>query len=92
MMPAPPPPALILLAYALVNGSVFLLYANDKRKAQAAAWRIPEKILLLSAFFGPFGAYGAMKLLRHKTQKLKFSLVPVFLLVHAGLITGAILW
>ena len=92
MMPPPPPPVLILLAYALVNGSVFLLYAYDKRKARVAAWRIPEKILLLSAFFGPFGAYGAMKLLRHKTQKLKFYLVPVFLLVHAGLITGAILW
>jgi uncharacterized membrane protein YsdA (DUF1294 family) len=92
MMPAPLPPVLILLAYAVVNGSIFLLYANDKRMARAAAWRTPESILLLSAFFGPFGAYGAMKLLRHKTQKLKFYLVPVFLLVHAGLITGAILW
>jgi len=91
MMPATPYPALILLIYALVNGSVFLLYAYDKRKAQMAAWRIPENILLLSAFFGPFGAYGAMKLLRHKTQKVKFYLVLVFLLVHTGLIIDAII-
>jgi uncharacterized membrane protein YsdA (DUF1294 family) len=77
--------------YAIVNGLVFLLFAHDKKKAQVTAWRTPENILLLFAFFGPFGAYGAMKILRHKTRKVKFYLVPVFLVIHMGLIIDAML-
>jgi uncharacterized membrane protein YsdA (DUF1294 family) len=70
---------------------VFLLFAHDKKKAQGTARRTPENILLLFAFFGPFGAYGAMKIFRHKTQKVKFYLVPVFLVIHMGLIIDAML-
>jgi uncharacterized membrane protein YsdA (DUF1294 family) len=77
--------------YAFVNGLVFLLFAHDKKKAQGTAWRTPEHILLLFAFFGPFGACGAMKIFRHKTQKVKFYLVPVFLVIHMGLIIDATL-
>ena len=71
-----------LAVYAVLNIIAFLLYANDKRKAKSNAWRTPENLLLLVAAFGPFGAYGAMLLFRHKTRKLKFYLVPVFLSVH----------
>ena len=71
-----------LALYAVLNIIAFLLFANDKRKAKNNAWRTPENLLLLVAAFGPFGAYGAMLIFRHKTRKLKFYLVPVFLFVH----------
>ena len=82
-------PAIILAIYAIVNVFVFLLFAHDKRKAQVSAWRTPENVLLLFAFFGPFGACAAMRLFRHKTRKAIFYLVPVFLILHLGLIISA---
>jgi len=74
-----------LALYLLVNIISFVLFANDKRKARNKNWRTRESVLLTSAFFGPFGAYAAMKIFRHKTQKNKFYLVPFFLLMHTGL-------
>ena len=75
-------PVLFLALYTVLNIIAFLLYANDKRKAKINAWRTPENLLLAVAALGPFGAYTAMRLFRHKTRKLKFYLVPVFLIVH----------
>jgi uncharacterized membrane protein YsdA (DUF1294 family) len=72
--------------YAILNGMVFSLYAYDKRKAKKNAWRIPENQLLFFALIGPFGAYGAMQVFRHKTQKPKFYLVPVFTILHIVII------
>jgi uncharacterized membrane protein YsdA (DUF1294 family) len=69
--------------YAVLNIIAFLLFANDKRKAKKNAWRTPENFLLLVAAIGPFGAYGSMLIFRHKTRKLKFYLVPVFLIIHS---------
>ncbi len=71
-----------LAVCTVLNIIAFFLFANDKRKAKRNAWRTPENLLLLVAALGPFGAYGAMLLFRHKTRKLKFYLVPVFLIVH----------
>ena len=34
------------------------------------------------SFFGPFGAYAGMNKFRHKTQKLKFKLISVFLIIQ----------
>lgn len=79
-------PAIILVLYAIVNGFVFLVFFYDKRNAQMDAWRIPENVLLLFAFYGPFGACAAMRLFRHKTKKPKFYLVLVFLILHTVLI------
>jgi len=75
-------PLFFLVCYVILNTGAFLLYANDKRKARCNGWRTPESVLLSIAALGPFGAYAAMLLFRHKTRKLKFYLVPVFLLVH----------
>ena len=72
-----------LALYAVLNIIAFLLFANDKRKAKNNAWRTPENFLLLVAAIGPFGAYGAMLIFRHKIRKLKFYLVPVFLIIHS---------
>jgi uncharacterized membrane protein YsdA (DUF1294 family) len=79
-----------LFIYAVLNIIAFLLYANDKKKAQRNAWRTPESLLLLVAAAGPFGAYGAMLIFRHKTRKLKFYLVPLFLFIHLGVIISLV--
>ena len=71
-----------LVFYAVLNIIAFLVFANDKRKAKNNAWRTPENLLLLVAAFGPCGAYASMLIFRHKTRKLKFYLVPIFLFVH----------
>ena len=78
----------LVLLFLLVNWAVFLLYAADKRRAVTARWRIPEATLLCSALFGPFGAFSTMQILRHKTQKLRFFVVPLFCLLQIL----AILW
>ena len=79
---------LLFACCAIVNGWAFFTYAYDKHKAQKNTWRTPENTLLVIAFLGPFGAYAAMKLFRHKTHKIKFYLVPVFCILQIG----AILW
>jgi uncharacterized membrane protein YsdA (DUF1294 family) len=77
---------IIFIVYAILNGIVFSIYAYDKRKARKNGWRISENRLLFFALIGPFGAYGAMNLFRHKTLKTKFLLVPVFLVLHLAVI------
>ncbi|MCK9591770.1 MAG: DUF1294 domain-containing protein [Methanoregula sp.] len=79
---------IILGVYAITNVVVFSLFAYDKRKAQKNAWRIPENQLLFCALIGPFGAYAAMLVFRHKTRKLKFYLIPVVTLLHLALLIG----
>lgn len=75
----------LIAAYLLVNAVSFLAYYHDKRSAKHSVWRTPEKTLLALAFFGPFGAFVAMHVFRHKTQKPKFRLVPLFLVLHVAL-------
>jgi uncharacterized membrane protein YsdA (DUF1294 family) len=85
------PPEFFLILYALVNGCTFVAYAYDKKKAATAAWRTPENLLLVYALAGPFGAYAGMKIFRHKTRKIKFYLVPLFLVIHSGVIIAILL-
>jgi uncharacterized membrane protein YsdA (DUF1294 family) len=76
-------PALVAIAiYLIANAVSFLIYYRDKRSAERSAWRTPEKRLLILALVGPFGAFAAMRLFRHKTQKATFRLVPLFLCLH----------
>jgi len=72
----------ILALYILINLVAFVLFTHDKRQAQNGGWRIPESTHILVALFGPFGAYGAMRIFRHKTRKVIFYLVPIFLVLH----------
>jgi uncharacterized membrane protein YsdA (DUF1294 family) len=67
----------------IVNSVALLIFGIDKLKSKKGGWRIPESRLLLIAFFGPFGACAGMLLFRHKTRKLKFLLVPIFLFIQA---------
>jgi uncharacterized membrane protein YsdA (DUF1294 family) len=83
-----------LLCYLLaVNLLAFALMGADKSKARRGAWRIPEKVLFLSALVGgSVGAIAGMFAFRHKTKHLRFVLgLPAILL--AQLIAAAlVLW
>jgi uncharacterized membrane protein YsdA (DUF1294 family) len=76
----------LLVLLVIVNIFSMIVFGVDKLKSKRGGWRIPESRLLLVALFGPFGAYAGMLLFRHKTRKVKFLLVPVFLFIHVYLI------
>jgi uncharacterized membrane protein YsdA (DUF1294 family) len=78
---------IFLMVYTFLNGMAFLFYALDKSAARKKTWRIPENLLLCIALIGPFGACAAMKVLRHKTRKWKFYLVPLFTILHIAILT-----
>jgi uncharacterized membrane protein YsdA (DUF1294 family) len=86
-------PATLLAVMTALNIIVFAVFAADKDAARKNSNRISEQTLLLLSLFGPFGAYGAMKVFRHKTQKIGFYLVPLFLLLHlAGIVYGLVVF
>ena len=70
---------LIALLFFLAGSLLcFLLYGIDKRRAKRGAWRISEKVLLLTGLFlGAPGALAAMRLLRHKTKHSYFYAVNI---------------
>lgn len=78
--------AIEMAVYILLNVLAFGMFLWDKRKAQEDKWRTKESTLLLCALLGPWGAVAGMKVARHKTRKIKFKLVYVFLLVHIAII------
>jgi uncharacterized membrane protein YsdA (DUF1294 family) len=78
--------ALFFLIYGLFNVLTFSIFASDKIKAGKNMARIPENQLLVPALIGPFGAFAAILMFRHKTRKLKFYVVPVIALLHGVLI------
>lgn len=65
---------MMLIYYLLaVNVLTFIVYGVDKGKARRGRWRVPEATLMgLAALGGSVGAWLAMQLFRHKTQKKKF--------------------
>lgn len=66
-------PINLLYAYWGLSTLTFLVYANDKRKAQKGAWRTKESSLHLLALLGGWpGAAFAQQFLRHKSQKRAF--------------------
>lgn len=71
-----------LAVYILINVIVFGMYLWDKHKAKNDKWRTPEKTLLIGALLGPWGAAIGMEVAHHKTRKLKFKLVYLFLFIH----------
>ena len=75
------------MAILAVNVFAFLTYMTDKILAKLGCRRITESFLiLLGVFFGATGAYLAMILFRHKTSKLKFSLLmPILMALQWGL-------
>ena len=80
----------LYLYLAIINAVSFLLMLADKRKARKNLWRIPEKTLLgVCAIGGSLGGLLAMKLFRHKTRHLRFSVgIPVMLALHILLVAS----
>lgn len=79
--------AFLAAIYFALNLFAFGVYGFDKTKAALNKWRISEKMLLILAFFGPFGAYAGMIIFRHKTQKRPFTwAVPLFILIHLAVV------
>jgi len=76
----------LIAILVVVNIISLVLFGVDKLKSMSGGWRIPEANLLLVALCGPFGAYAAMLLFRHKTRKIKFLLVPLFMFIQLGVI------
>lgn len=76
----------VFVFLTILNVISLVFFGLDKLKSKRGGWRIPELRLLMVALFGPFGAYTAMLLFRHKTRKAKFFLVPIFLFIHLYLL------
>ena len=75
-----------IAVYAVLNLISLYMFFSDKRKAEKGKWRTTENALLTSAFFGPIGATLGMHLAHHKTNKPKFKLVYLFLILHIAVI------
>lgn len=76
----------------LINLLSFALYGIDKHKAQKHAYRIPEKVLILSTVLGGgIGALLGMHVFHHKTRKPLFYIgVPVILVLEICIAVYAI--
>ncbi len=73
---------IVLLIYIVINLIAFAMYGMDKHRAVKQEWRIPESSLLTVSFFGAIGATAGMRFFRHKTRKMKFKLVYLFLAMN----------
>ncbi|MFL6845802.1 MAG: DUF1294 domain-containing protein [Allosphingosinicella sp.] len=77
-----------LAALLVLNLVTIVHYWEDKRRAVAGAWRIPESTLLFLAMIGGSpGALLACRLFRHKIRKQPFA---GFLLFTAAVQAGAL--
>ena len=79
---------LLSLYLILINAAALLFMLTDKLRAKQNRWRIPEATLMgIAAAGGSFGAFVGMKLFRHKTRHLKFTIgVPLLLVIHIVLL------
>jgi len=82
------PIILIILYFVPVNLISFYLMGSDKRKAIKNKRRISEKTLFLWAVAGgSIGAIFGMKIFRHKTLHLSFTLgMPLIFLIEAAIV------
>ena len=81
----------VAIALAAWNLVVFCVYGLDKYKAKKDKWRIPEKTLLLLAFF--LGAFLGMRVFHHKTKHRLFTIgVPVCLLLNIAALYVLLFW
>ena len=84
----------ILAAWLVsVNLVAFAYYGYDKSCARSASRRVPEAVLHgLALAGGSFGAYGGMRLFRHKTIKGGFQIFFWFIVVMQVLLIAAIIY
>ena len=78
----------ILLYIIIINLIAFALMGIDKSRARRKAWRIPEKVLFISAILGgSIGAWAGMYVFHHKTRHWYFVVgMPLILAIQIVLI------
>ena len=76
--------AVVALWLCFTSAIDFALMGVDKWKARRGAWRVPEKVLFLSALAGgSLGSLAGMALFRHKTRHWSFRLgMPAILILQ----------
>lgn len=78
-----------IIAYLIIINLIsFILFTLDKKRSISKKWRIPESTLIfVSLMGGSAGSLLGMKLFKHKTKKLKFTiLVPISLIINILLV------
>ena len=75
---------LLFIYLLLINAAGFLLMLIDKQKAVHHRWRIPERVLFLTAILGGSpGSILGMRVFHHKTLHPQFSIgMPVILVLQ----------
>lgn len=69
-------PLWVAALYGGISVACFLLYAEDKSKAQKGRWRVAESSMQIISLIGGWpGAIVAQQVLRHKTRKRGFQFV-----------------
>lgn len=65
-----------LISYLTMSLLTFVLYLDDKHRAQRRAWRIAERMLHLSELAGGWlGGFIAQRIVRHKSSKASYQIV-----------------
>lgn len=78
----------IIIYLLLINLISVVVTISDKRRAIKRKWRIRESaLLILSALGGSLGMYITMKVIRHKTNHIKFMLgIPLIFVLQCLLL------
>ena len=77
---------ILIIVFGAISVINFFMYGIDKRKAKKGKWRISEKALLCTSFFGgAIGGFLGMRVFHHKTKHWYFWVINVLgLLIHVG--------
>lgn len=83
----------LILISGVISIIAVVLTIYDKWAAKHGKRRIPEKILMLVAFFGgAIAMYLTMILIRHKTKHNKFMIgLPIMIVLHIIIIIKVVL-
>lgn len=74
----------VLIYFILISLFAVIITVADKRKAKKGRYRISEKCLILTGFFGgALSMYITMKAIRHKTKHKLFMVgLPIIIILH----------
>ena len=69
---------ILIIVFGAISVINFFMYGIDKRKAKKGKWRISEKALLCTSFFGgAIGGFLGMRVFHHKTKHGYFTAVNI---------------